>query len=75
MSVLDHYDLSRHERDADPCTWARHTGLYAHVTRRAAARARRAWNAERRAWLLSLGPGRRREMRLDPLCDYDEIPF
>lgn len=75
MSVLDHIDLSTHVHYVDVRTWARHTGLYAHVTRRAAARARRDWNAERRAWLLSLGPQRRREVRLDPPCDYDEIPF
>jgi hypothetical protein len=60
------FSLEHHMVYVDPRTWARHTQIYVRVPLRAAARARRAWNAARRRWLLSLGPQRRREMRLDP---------
>lgn len=76
MNDRAHSEFYAHMRDEHTRTWARHFGLYlTEITRRAAARTRREMNRERRAWLLAIGPEGRREARLDPPGDYDEMPF
>lgn len=76
MNSRAFYDFHDHMLATHTRTWARHFGLYlTEITGRAARRTRREMNRERRAWLLGLGRAGRREARLDPPGDYDEMPF
>lgn len=45
------------------------------LTRRRQRRQRVAWNRAVRLWRLGLGRERRLALRIDPPCDYDELPF